>query len=678
MVRDSVVATLPEPYHKGRPSRPSQIPAGERFFIAWDGEGMNLRGAHRPQSYVLFGASTGEYIKGESLNTFELCDFIIEVGRKYPNGSHVGFAFTYDANMIVKSLHPRNLEWLHKHGYVNLTSSKTGHRYCIIMRKGKWFSVTRYNNGYDKSRNSNAKHTVRIEDIFGFFTCSFVEKEDGTPGAVEKLLGYDAPGLALVRKGKDKRRDFTYAEFDYVKTYWDAEIKLLAMLAEELKKRLHAGGLTIRQWYGPGALASFCLKREGIQKHMSRGPDPVREAARFAYIAGRFEHFSLGRVNKPVYGFDRNSAYPYAITKLPSLSEGKWVHVKSPQRIARFGVYRVRLNVRSGFNHAPSPLFHRDKRHNISFPWITEGWYWSPEVANIFGNTGVEVVEGWELLETATRPFRFVYDQYLERRARKEANDSTELGYKLAMNSYYGKFAQRVGWDEKTRRIPPWHQLEWAGWITSHCRAAMYRLMLRIPHGKLISVETDGVYTTATPAEIGITAGTGLGEWDVSRYDEVMYVQSGLAWLRKGDQWETKRRGLDPGSFTRAHCEDYLQTLQPNERWAPFEGVTTRFIGLGAALASKAPLKVRHCLWETRTREVVPGEHGKRIHVNSTYCRACQDDKNAYEQAHDLVIRSRAQVGEMSTPHFIPWEGKDDGASEPDWRDYEQELGDVT
>jgi len=46
----------------------------------------------------------------------------------------------------------------------------------------------------------------------------------------------------------------------------------------------------------------------------------------------------------------------------------------------------------------PSPLFHRDKSHNISFPWFTDGWYWSPE-ANEALRCGAEIVEGWEYRE---------------------------------------------------------------------------------------------------------------------------------------------------------------------------------------------------------------------------------------------------------------------------------------
>lgn len=624
---------------------------------------MNLAGKGKPQRYVLFGASTGEYITGENLSVFELCDFVINVGRKHPHSYHVGFAFTYDANMIVKNLSNNSLAWLHKYGYVNIRNRETDVRYCITMRKGKWFTVTRYLQSYDRDHNPTAKHTVTIFDIFSFFACSGIE-------AIRKMLGPEAL-TDIVQVGKDRRGDFTWDDLPFVIDYWKSEIGLYAELAEELRRRLYKGGFKISKWHGPGALADYVMKQRGVKRHMAVSPDSVRLAARYGFAAGRFELTAVGRWQGPVYGIDRNSAYPYAISQLPSLSEGEWIHVSAPSRVSHFGIYRVRVSRSVGFDVSPGPLFHRDNRHNISYPWLVEGWYWSPEVTGLIGRKGIEVLEGWEYVGWHTRPFDFVPDWYEQRRQKKLAGDSSELGDKLGMNSMFGKMAQRVGWNEQTQRIPPWHQLEWAGWITSHCRAAMYQLMLRIPPDKLIGVETDGIYTTMKPADVGVTNGTGLGEWEVTEWDEVMYVQSGLAWLRKGEEWKSKRRGLDKDSFSKGDCETYLKSLQAGVKWQPFVGKTTRFITLGSALASNAPLKTRHCVWETRPRDIWPGEHGKRIHVGGDYCPACRDGANAYEKPHQLVIRSRSRSDEISTPHQIPWEGHDGGAV--DWREHPDE-----
>jgi len=45
--------------------------------------------------------------------------------------------------------------------------------------------------------------------------------------------------------------------------------------------------------------------------------------------------------------------------------------------------------------------------------------------------------------------------------------------------------------------------------------------------------------------------------------------------------------------FSLTACQNYLQTLQPNpdrfNQWIPYVGATTRFIGMGLALASAMP-----------------------------------------------------------------------------------------
>lgn len=659
------------PYHSGKPSRISQVPPEDRDFIAWDGEGVNLNGPNMPQSYTLFGCSTGDHISSAvHLHTFDLLDFIIRVGEQNPAAWHVGFAFNYDSNMILRSLAEPALRRIHKYNKLTLRRKDGGYRYHIQFLPGKWFSVSRYGANYDRKTNPHDKTSVKIYDLFSFFGTSFIKAYEDLCGAVP----------AVVKEGKAARGSFETLSAEYVLTYWRAEIDMLRELAEELRRRMYGANLRITQWHGPGALANYANRKNNIKQHMAECPDGVREAARYAYAGGRFEMFRLGRVNGPIYSLDINSAYPYGIAQLPSLSVGGWRFVEQPRRIARFGVYRVRLLPRVGgtfLERAAGPLFHRDARGNISFPWVTDSWYWSPEVMNLkkrLRPNQYEIVEGWEYLgwNDAPKPYGWVQDMYELRREWKAAGNASQLALKLCMNSLYGKMAQRVGWNEEKRTAPTWHQLEWAGWVTSNCRAMLWNLMSRIPREHLIAVETDGLYTTMPPGSLGVTESTGLGGWEIEQYDEIMYVQSGLAWLRKGDKWICKRRGLDARTFELADCRRYLGTLRAGEDWEPFVGRTTRFIGLGAALAGNAPLKVRHCVWQTIDREIRPGQGGKRIHV-PTQCASCREGLSAYESAHEMSIRSLAYGNPKSHPHDIPWENGDLGY---EWRE-QQELGEM-
>lgn len=661
---------------KGKSRR---TPVEERNFIAWDGEGINLRGEGKPQAYVIFGSSVDHIESQTGLSSFDCLDHIIETGEKYPNCIHVGFAFNYDSNMIIQSLSPTTLGRLHKNGYARL-KKKNGDKYTITFAKGKYFRVTKYKPEYHPQQNPHAKITVQIFDIFSFFMSSFVS-------AYEKMIG---PISGVIQAGKAARGEFSLDSWDEVITYWELEIQLMRQLAEKLREHVYKAGLKITQWYGPGALASYALREHRIKDVMGNSPDPVREASRYAYAGGRFEHFKLGRIfGCRIFGVDINSAYPFAIAQLPSLINAEWQYTKSPNSISRFGVYHIKMRRGGGLEKVVSPVFHRDKNHNITFPWITDGWYWSPEAYHA-KKCGAEIVEGWELVETGDRPFDWVEETYLLRKEWKRLGISAQMALKLCLNSIYGKLAQRVGWDPVRQRIPPFHQLEWAGWITSYTRARLYDVMRQIPFDDVIAVETDGLYTTVNPENLGIYNSDELGGWSVTEYDDMMYVQSGLAWLKSSDgNWTNKRRGLDPcrkghhpeecdclGTFSLNACREFLSELHANpsksDPWNTYKGQTTRFLGLGTALASKKGLNNRHCVWETSAREILPASSGKRIHIPSE-CVSCSKGVNAYDGMHDLVINSQALSHPFSYPHTIPWE---DEIGHADWRDYQDTLDD--
>lgn len=670
------------PYHDGVPKRTWQLPPEDREFIAWDGEGQNVDGPDKPQHYVLFGSSHSDPIVSDShIHTFTILDYILRVGSDNPTAFHVGFAFGYDSNMIVRSLHEEAISHLHKTG--KLALRRMGRRYFINYIPGKWFSVSRYGANYDRKKNPHDKVTVKIYDLFSFFGCSFIK-------AYEDLVG-DVP--EVVREGKANRNNFADLSADYVRTYWTREIQMLCELANELRSRMYGADLRIREWHGPGALASYANRKHNIREYMRVCPDPIREAARYAYAGGRFEMFRLGRQKGPIYSLDINSAYPHGIRLLPSLNGGEWVYVREPKRLARFGVYRIRLHPRIGgsfLERAPGPLFHRDKMGNISFPWVCEGWYWAPEARQVRGLSNAEIIEGWEYVgyKDLDRPYEWVEDYYQLRREWKAAGNPSQLALKLLLNSLYGKMAQRVGWNEEKRLAPVWHQLEWAGWVTSNTRAMLWAAMrkaLAYDRSGVIAVETDGLYTTVPPIHIlgnaadssgqsgdsGVESSTELGGWEIDVYDEILYIQSGLAWLRKGDTWVCKRRGLDARTFQLDACRDYLRTLEAGKEWRPYVGQTTRFIGMGAALASSLPTKSRLGLWETVDREIRPGQGGKRIHVASQ-CSACKRGLSAWDASHDMSIRSLAYSGDvLSKPHDIPWENGDQGYL---WREAEKEA----
>lgn len=641
------------------------IPYLNREIIAWDSEGMNLSGRRKPQHCVLFGSSAEEPIIGKNLTTGEILNHIIEVGEAHPRAVHIGYSFKYDVNMIIKNLNPWQKLCLNKEGFVVINDrwaylpETWAYRYRIDYTPGKTFSVTRVLRANTKERT-----TVRIDDVFSFFARKFLV-------AAESILQKELTeeDRRIIEHGKMDRGNTTWEDLEEVTAYWRAEIRLMQRMMEVFRDVMYRAGFKLNQWYGPGAIASYLIRTKKLKQHIQNQPSipEVHNASKHAYAGGRFELFQIGRFTGNVFGYDINSAYPYALSNAPSLGvdHGAWQYQPNPRRIEEFGVYRI--SYRHGGRPVPleyraMPLFHRDPKGSISFPTAVDGWYWSPEAAVVksigdrFG--GVTIHEGWVWEHDGTRPFKFLEDMFNKRLEIGKKNVAS-MPFKLGPNSMYGKFAQRVGKDNDIRP-PASHCLPLAGWITSRCRAELYKVIMQIPREKLIAVETDGIYTTVPPEDLKrMTFGDGLGQWGIDRYEEMLYLQNGVYHKLKDGVWEEpKSRGLDVSSVPRHILEDYLKSCGPGEFPSITVKLKDRFVGLSAALAA-GPDRVaeKHCVWVPGEREIAVGGTGKRRHSQKS-CNACSAGATAWEVPHPLVIHSNAGISApmLSTPHTLPWE----------------------
>jgi hypothetical protein len=509
--------------------------------------------------------------------------------------------------------------------------------YRIEYRKGKWLQVTLH---------TDTEHTVcKLWDVWSFFSTSFVV-------ALREYLG-SSDDVEYVAAGKDRRNEFTYDDLDsLIVPYWQTELRLLVDLMNALRERLYGAGLRITYWHGPGAIATYAMRSRGVKKQMAIIPDEVAQCSRFAYAGGRFELFKIGYQHDPVYSYDIRSAYPSAIRELPNLATGSWHHLHSPDKVERFGLYRIRFTHSELFTTRPMPYPYRDRHSAVHFPNIVEGWYWSPEahVAQYLGDDAT-LIEAWVYDDDGSRPFEWIEEIYEQRAQWKREGNPSQIALKLLMNSMYGKFAQRVGY--KGDKSPTWHQLEWAGFITSFTRAKLFRAMLEAhATGSLIGVETDGLFTSSPLSHVDI--GEGLGQWEVQDLDAMVYLQSGFYFKRRGDEWSAKYRGFDKGSVT------LEQAIAALGKWRPWSedatigeilGVSTRFTTMGQYLRMRDADTWRRT-WVTEPRVLKLGTDGKRVH-RPYFCHACAQGISPVDMMHDMTIYQ--PVGGFTFPHILPW-----------------------
>ena len=478
--------------------------------------------------------------------------------------------------------------------------------------------------------------SVRLYDVFGFFQSSFID-------AVQKFVGTDDPDYGRVVAGKRQRSSFSYSELEsMVVPYMLGELRLLVRVMESLRSDFIDAGIAVSSWHGPGGVANKVFSIQNLKEYKNETPKEVNQASQYAYAGGRFEQFQLGYRQGPCYEYDIRSAYPSVIAGLPCLRHGHWEYVESFEPDT-FGVWNIEYSSGTGREsfYQKQPLFVRDPKGRIAYPSLAIGCYWTPEAAFCRDH----VTSGWVFRSQCDCvPFRFVPEWYDKRAQWKLEGNSAEKALKLALNSLYGKMAQRVGSDGE--KAPTWHQLEWAGYVTSATRAKIYDAMLLNPTA-IIATETDAIFSTAP---LTLPLGGKLGEWELTEFTDLCYIQSGLYYGTKtnGEKVE-KYRGFDKGSLPFGKVLDHLSEWdRSGGKCAPLSGYTTRFVGLGKSFSTKA----NWCSWPREHREVALGGSGKRGHLIAL-CPQCQDGTPLVGGLHTLVNRG---MGGRSHPHALPWQ----------------------
>ncbi len=328
------------------------------------------------------------------------------------------------------------------------------------------------------------------------------------------------------------------------------------------------------------------------------------------------------------------------------MRNGAWLYTTVvhdyPSEVNPFRVVHVKWSAPE-FESVLYPFFYRTMQGDIIYPSEGEGWYWQPEiVAAKAAGVKFDMLESWEFrpAPASGHPFAFMPEIYAERKRRKQAGDASEKPMKLGINGSYGKLAQSMGWQED-RGVPPYHCLEWAGYITSVTRAAMYAAAMQIPQA-VIMLATDGIYSTQP---LTLDLGDGLGQWEAKTHDEIIVAQSGVYWVRDGVDWAEFRRGFDAGSITR---DGVLRAWSAGQR--NYRARSTRFVTLGSALSSDE-------LWRCWRRwRSLP----KLCRLDPTGTKRQQLDKWTKDDRPDARLFRTLAIANptphlLSAPYPLPW-----------------------
>ena len=637
-----------------------RAPMATREFVVWDGEGP------QDTAYSLLGNSEGDELCYPTLKTEDCLRFLIQCSEKYPDTIHVSYGFDYDVSNILRDLPWRCFAALHK---FNRTVWRG---YQIEHIPHKWFKVV------------YGHISIRIFDVHSFFGKPLIGAlEEWSIGPWNASINESAPMLCaatgglsishsaiptidivrsltekqLVELFKSLRSEFLWSDIEQIAIYMRLELKYMKQLMGALRDSLHRIGYSIRSWHGPGALANAAIRRHSIRDCFGNSPSHIADAARFAFVAGRFEGVLGGRVGR-VYSADINSAYPYYCAQLPNLANGVWREVTTYQP-GRFGIYRIAYRSFGRNAYRLHPLPYRDNRGNVTWPDRVTGWYWNPEADLVFNNPDIwpgeaQLLEGWvfDEYDESNRPFAWIVDYYNQRKELKTAGDPAEKVLKLIINSIYGQLAQRTGWDKKRRRAPKNHKLEYAGWITASCRAAVYRVAVKCGDD-LVSIDTDGVYSRK-PFD-WLTHSKELGEWELEEFEDSVFWQSGIYALKSEGEWKKARsRGLPRATFS---VESLLKAVETLGQLKLKKKV---FVGYSVALQRNATERDSDLnTWEEIDYDLNFGGKGKRLHIRGRNKEGVWVDRCAQicpgNGTHILARRPNMEISPTSRQHHLPW-----------------------
>lgn len=610
-------------YHKPLTDDPFANKRNSGRFVMLDGEGVTHI-PHMPQSYVAMGASTGDEISGYELSTEQCLKFLIDVKARNGNNIYCAFAFKYDVSMILKDL---PVDLIKRVMSCKITRWR---QYRIEYITLKTFYVK------DMTRDIS----ITVYDVFTFFGGSLIK-------ACQDYLGENDPALAEVAEGKAARGEFEYAELDsFILPYMRKELQLAVRLADKLREAFHLADIIPQQWSGPGSVAATVLRKHKIKDTYGDRPDDVLTASQYAYAGGHFEQYYTGLYTDKVYAYDIRSAYPYAATHLPNLSKGEWVYhtdgviPDSPFTVLHIRYYAAHCSSTPLTMAYPIPM--RDKGDRIFYPPSNDTWVWKPEFDAFLewcSETGAmfQVKESWEFVEEDRfdRPFDFIQELYVARAENKRKGNPAQYAQKLSMNSIYGKLAQQKGKNIESK-APAFHNLEYAGFITSFCRGMVWRAMSQ-DIDSIISVNTDGIYTTR-PLDLDI--GTRLGQWEYAEYDACLSVQCGMYFLMKRGEWSIGRtRGIASTAFPVQLALDTVNTL------SDIHVTRTRFRG------GKFAGQPDYRRWVTDAAVFKwGGNDGKRVHREEN-CPGCE----SHTPWHRTSLNRIGTVGGISRRHTLPW-----------------------
>jgi hypothetical protein len=618
-------------------------------FIAVDGEGVDRWDQEEiwneiEGDYVIRGVRGHEYVllsvgdkslhnNGKLLQHREIFAFLWDQFLANPKAAFVGFFLGYDFCQWLKSLpESRATSLLHPYGIAKRMPRDPTMKFPFPVRCGDWefdilgakrFKLRPYVKREDiptrtvEHRDGTvteeriARPWMYVCDAGSFFQSALMTAIDPKDWS-EPIVTTDE--FTLLGEGKKRRSN---ARFDAKMIEYNLlENDVLARLMGLVNKGFVADNILLNrsQWFGPGQAAQKWLANVGCpsgEEIRSVVPEYARDAGRMSYYGGWFEIFYHGIIPGCTCAYDINSAYPFAISKLPCLLHGTWTKgTGMPGRLRKGSLRLVDAEV-SGNSSVIGAMPHRTREGSILRPRKTSGWYWWHEIqasrhAGLI--TKVKVNEWIDYAPCDCPPPLAAIAELYEGRLTAGKNSPFGKSKKLVYNSSYGKLAQSIGMPRFTNSI-------YASLITAFCRTMILEAIATHPMkaNGVVMVATDSVVFLEPHPTLHIHE-TELGAWDEKIHTNLSLLMPGLYWddvsrarVREGKAPKVKSRGV-PARDLALVIDDFdnqWRTMADPSNWpVPWPKVK---IPIGFGMIS-AKMAIHRNRWDLCGKVIYDGE----------------------------------------------------------------------
>jgi len=461
----------------------------------------------RDGNIFLIADSDGKFL--DDITPESIINFLFS--SKYQNTWNFFYNLNYDAEVILKLLGTELFRYK-KTKNLNFTFKN----YKIRYIPSKSLSITK------------GHHSTVFFDIAQFYKESLLSAYENNIGKIDNNY----------KETKKKRSQFSKTFYrrntNKVRNYCIQDCKYTKELSEHFVSLFNnAFGFMAKRWLSSGYLAEKVIINHGIKfPYFNEIPFKIQQFAKRSYFGGRFEILKRGHIGT-AYLYDINSAYPYAMTKIPDLLDGKWINSKTINQNAEIGFFRIQADIP---DFEMIPCFPFRKNNMIIFPSGKFETYCTLSELKVCDPKFYKVLDAWQFIPniSAEYPFKkFIEKLYRKRMRLKKQNDPMQLPIKIILNSMYGKTGQLY-----RNRIGNLYNPVMFSFITGHARSMLYNFVKENKLGnEIVSFATDSICTTR---KINLKS-VKLGEFSLeNKANDVFFLQNGF--YRFDGKW--KQRGL--------------------------------------------------------------------------------------------------------------------------------------